>query len=516
MRCCHLQALVLSAFVIPLVSIASPRSERPNVLFVAVDDLNDWVGFMNGCPGKVHTPALDGLAARGTAFVNAHTASPVCCPSRAAVMSGRLPSSTGIYNNQHWWKPNRPNLVTIPGYFKRHGYYVAGAGKLFHHTAGNNPPGEWHEYRRLVFNDDAFSRRGGRYDALYPFTKPQPRPKPFPFSGVTLYSPEVDWGVLKKPEGDFDDAQTVSYGVEFFKRRHDKPFFLGIGIFRPHMPWYVPAKYRDRYPLDKVKLPDAPADDLNDVPAEGRKLALRKAGDLAKTHEAGQWKTAVQHYLASITFADAQIGRLLAALDQSAYAKNTIIVLWSDHGWHLGEKGHWHKRTLWEESTRVPLIVLAPNRGKAGQRVTQPASLVDVFPTLIDLCALPSLQGLDGLSLTAQLDDPNAHRRPAVSVDEFRHVAVRSEHHRYIRYKDGSEEFYDHRTDPNEWRNRADDRSLAQTKEKLAQWLPKSFAKGAQSKKAFTFDPQSYSWTEKITGRKIEGGECRIVPSTLK
>ncbi|MBL62508.1 MAG: iduronate-2-sulfatase [Opitutae bacterium] len=497
-----------------LVVLAKATAASPNVLFVAVDDMNDWVGFLDGYPGEEHTPNLDRLAAQGTAFTNAHVAAPVCCPSRAAVMSGRLPTSTGIYGNQQWIKPHLPKLDTLPQTFRNHGYHAVGSGKIFHHTAGNNAPGQWDLYRRLVFTDDSWARTS---PLLYPYSPHKALPKNFPFCGITLYSREVDWGTLAKPEKDYDDAQTIDFGIEFLSKKKDKPFFLACGVFHPHLPWYVPQKYLDLYPLDSIVLPEAPSDDLDDVPKPGRQLALHKSDNLKKIRDRGKWKEAVRHYLASISFADAQVGRLLNALEKSAHAKNTIVVLWSDHGWHLGEKGHWHKRTLWEEATRVPLVIAAPSHGKPGQRCSRPVSLIDLYPTLLELCRLPPKAGLDGDSLVPLLKNPQAPRRkPAIIVEAGRHVAIRDERFRYVRYGDGSEELYDHEDDPNEWSNRAKDPKLAEVKERLAQWIPKKWAKQAPTKNAYRFDPWKYEWTVKATGDVISGGSCKIIPTPRK
>ncbi len=323
----------------PTTDIRLPATgqSRPNVLFLAVDDMNDWVGCLGGYPGKVHTPHLDRLAAIGTAFTNAHCAAPVCCPSRAAAMSGLLPTTTGIYNNQQWWKPNLPGLRTIPVHFRENGYYTIGSGKIFHHTAGNNPPGQWHHFQRMLFNDNAWIRHGS---PNYPWTKPKPRPDQFPYSGIKLYSGEADWGALPLPEADYDDFVTADYAAGFLSiipgrdsPQPDDPFFLACGLFHPHMPWYVPQRFLDLYPPDEIVIPEPRPEDLDDIPPPGKKLALRKADDLARIRKAGKWRSAVRHYLASISFADAQIGRVLDALQTGAYAGNTIIVLWSDHGW---------------------------------------------------------------------------------------------------------------------------------------------------------------------------------------
>lgn len=469
--------------------------------------MNDWVGFLGGYPGKVHTPHLDRLAAMGTAFTNAHCAAPVCCPSRAAVLSGLLPTTTGIYGNQHWWKPNLPDLRTLPIHFRENGYHTIGAGKIYHHTAGNNPPNQWHHFRRCLFNDNAWIRHGS---ALYPWTKPKPRPKEFPYSGIKLYSGEADWGVLPLEESQYDDSVTADYAVEFLNDLPDKnrPFFLAVGLFHPHMPWYVPPRYLDLYPLDEVVIPAPKANDLEDVPGPGKSLALAKSKDLARIRKAGKWKTAVRHYLASISFADAQVGRVLSALNKSPAASETIIVLWSDHGWHLGEKGHWHKRTLWEEATRIPLIVAAPSVGKAGQRCAAPASLIDIYPTLLELCQLSPVPNLDGQSLVPWLKDPqHPSARPALTIDENGHVSVRTEHYRYIRYHSGEEELYDHREDPNEWTNLAKAPEQKERLAELSEWVPKSRAKAALTKKAFEFDPDAFTYKNRKTGKVIQGGK---------
>jgi arylsulfatase A-like enzyme len=224
--------------------------------------------------------------------------------------------------------------------------------------------------------------------------------------------------------------------------------------------------------LEKIKRPIAPDDDLDDVPAAGRKMA-RSQTDHRRIVESNNWEKAVRGYLASITFADAQIGRLLDALDKSPAAERTIIVFWGDHGWHLGEKRHWRKFALWEEATRVPLVIVAPGVTKAGGRCERTASLLDLYPTLVELCGLPAKPGLEGKSLKPLLVDPAAAwDRPVVTTHGRGNHAVRSERYRYIRYNDGGEELYDHQLDPLEHKNLADEPKLAQVKRDLAKWLP--------------------------------------------
>lgn len=478
-------------------------NRRLNVLFIAVDDMNDWTTGLGGYAGKVHTPNQQRLAEMGMEFTNAHTVSPVCCPSRAAILTGLRPSTSGIYNNSQWLKPYRPDIVTIPVHFREHGYYAAGAGKIFHHTAGNNPPYQWDEFQRLAFNDALWVHRG---KLNYPWSKPAPAPKDYPFCGIKGVRRSFDWGTPDKKEEDYDDARTVDFAIEFLKRKQDKPFFLACGIFRPHLPWYVPKKYFDMYPLDEIKLPTVPDDDMKDIPKEGIKLSKYRRDNFEKIKKAKKWKHAVQAYLACITFADAQLGRLLDAFQQSPFKENTIIVFWSDHGWHLGEKNHWHKKTLWEEATRVPFYIYVPGITKGGQKCERPVGLIDIYPTLIGLCNLNPKPELDGLSLVPLLKNPDMKwDRPAITEYKPGQFAVRSQRWRYIRYSDGTEELYDHQADPNEWTNLANKSEYDKIKKEHARWIPKKLAEPAPSKSAYIFDYKTYTWTHKKTGKKTMG-----------
>ena len=463
------------------------QKKRPNVLMIAVDDMRDWVGYLDACPAEVKTPNIDRIAAGGTAFTRAYTASSVCCPSRAAVLTGQMPSTSGIYRNEQFWKPNAPDIYSIPSYFRKHGYIAVGAGKLFHHVPGHNPPGEWDAYYRNRFLDNAWAYAKCNY---MPFTPKAPTPKGFPYSGIRFPFAENDWGVLPKPEAKYDDTMVFQYGIDFLGKKHNRPFFLACGTFRPHMPWYVPRKYFDMYPLESIKFPATRKNDLDDVPAGGQKMARAKRNTLNMVRKKGKWAEAVQAYLASISYADAQVGRLIDALKSSEYADNTIVIFWSDHGWHFGEKEHWHKCTLWEVATRVPFAVSSPNHGAPRQKCDRPVSLVDIFPTLIDLCDLPPLrdQKLDGISLKPLIENPEAAReKPAVTELYRGNAAVRTERYRYIRYADGAEELYDHRNDPNEWNNIASRPESKEVIRSLAKHLPGKWRENALTNKAYIF-----------------------------
>ncbi len=483
---------------------------KPSLLFIALDDMNDWTSSLGGYSGKAHTPNLDRLAKMGITFTNAHSPSTVCNPSRTAIMTGLRPSTTGIYNNGQWWRPALPDVVTMPEYFRKSGYRVEGGGKIFHHTLGNNPPEIWDNYHPQV-QDSSW-----HYDYPVPGQHTPKRglhwPEGFPLNSIEEVRlgkkppanyREFDWGPVDKPDLEMGDGQMVRWAVDFLRRAHNKPFFLAAGIYRPHLPWYVPKKYFDLYPLDQIKLPEVKKDDLDDVPAAGRKMAEARLADFELVKKTGKYKEAVRAYLASISFADAMVGLLLDAFEKSSCRDNTIIIVWSDHGWHLGEKGAWHKRTLWERATRVPFFIAAPGITLPGSVCNRPVNLIDIYPTLIDLCGLKTNTKFDGTSLVPLLEDPEAAwERPSVITCERGNHAVRSERWRYIRYNDGAEELYDCDNDPHEWTNLAEDPKFDSIKQKLAKWLAPSDAPPALSKSAYHFDPDSYSWTRKRNSRQ--------------
>ncbi|MHC4800214.1 MAG: sulfatase, partial [Planctomycetota bacterium] len=412
--------LLLFAIIIPLTVLpersANAATDRPNVLFIAVDDLNDWIEGLGGYEG-VKTPNLDRLADRGVLFSRAYCSAPACNPSRASLMTGIRPSTSGVYHNPQPWRLAMPNVVTLPQHFMAHGYHVVGCGKLYH--------GPYH--------DDASFHKYLRRPA-------DPLPKVRPVNGMTTQGSHFDWGPVDVPDKEMSDWKVTQWACDYLKQKHDKPFFLGVGIFRPHLPWYAPQKHFDLYPLSQIKLPLVKDNDLDDVPPLGIKMA-KPDGDHKAVLETDNWEKAVQGYLASIHFADACIGLLLDTLDKSGYDQNTIIVLWGDHGWHLGEKLHWRKFALWEEATRVPFMVVAPGTAKAKSLCHQTVSLLDIYPTLIELCSLAPKEELEGKSLVRLLKKPDAQwNRPVITTHGRNNHAVRDQRWRYIRYSDGNEE----------------------------------------------------------------------------
>lgn len=473
--------------------------EKPNVLFLAVDDMRAWAGCLNkDYPGKVHTPNIDKLAKQGRLFTNAHVPAPMCGPCRASILTGQLPSRLGIYSNHQWVRPNHPDLVTIPKHFKNNGYQVQGAGKIAHHTAGFTPPDEWHDFQEIDWEDP-----WDRPRSTYPNKGKTTRPKPHPISGMKISRHEFDWGSL--PDGyDYHDPKSTDYAVNFIKSyKADKPFFLGCGIFRPHLPWYAPKNYFDLYPLNQIKIPSGlKKDDLDDVPPSGKKTT--RSRDYKTITNAKKYKEALQAYLASISFADAQIGRVLDALRNSPHAKNTIIVLWSDHGWHHGEKNHWHKWTLWEDATNIPFIVAGPMVKQAGVSTDVPVSTLSLYPTLIDLCQLPKpKQILDETSLAPLLKNPQAKWKEAIVIQRDKgECAVRTNTHRYIRYANGDEELYDHTNDPHEWNNLANQPASKPIITAMQKHVSKDWRNAVPSKGSFKFDPVKYTFTPKALKKK--------------
>jgi len=475
--------------------LRSAQQRRPNVLMIAVDDWNDWVGALGGHP-QVKTPNLDRLAQRGVLFTEAHCAAPICNPSRTALMTGRYPSTSGVYDNDQPWRIAMPEVVTLSQHFRVNGYRVEGGGKVFHHGRGYNDPASWDNY--FFWNPAA--RSNGWHDN-YSFP-PDPEPPSRPVTPMPSVSwRNFDWAPLNHRDEQMPDFKLASWAGDFLQSPQSKPFFLAAGFFRPHIPWFVPKPYFDMYPVDEIILPQVKEDDLADIPPAGRAIALNEFSRHDLMVSTGNWKKAVQSYLASITFSDAMVGRLLDSLDRSPHRDNTIVALWSDHGYHLGEKWHWHKQALWHRATHVPFMMTVPGVTNAGSRCLRPVSLVDLYPTLADLAGLPAQQGLDGSSLRPLLENPaHAWTRPALCTYLRANHAVTGERYRYIRYADGGEELYDRRQDPNEWVNLASQAPHAEVKRRLAAFLPTRDAPDAPRAGDYRFDPATVRWLPKSPG----------------
>ncbi len=442
----------------------------PDILFIAIDDLNDWVGPLDGHP-QAKTPNMDRLAERGMVFANAHTTAPLCNPARTALMTGLSAATTGVYVNQPDWRTMDifRDIRTLPGHFQDAGYATHGAGKLFHSSTFN----AWAYYG---YNDT--TAWDGYYPSLDRQLPDEIRPHDIPANG-NPHGVRFDWAPIYADDRAMGDGQVTAWSTQQLLTEIDGPRFDAVGIYRPHLPWYLPQKYFDLHPLDTVELPPVLEDDLDDVSEIARMQGHTTPGGPMEVHqwalEAGVWKDGVQAYLASVSFADAMLGQVLDALEQSGRGDDTIIVMWSDHGWHLGEKARWRKHSLWRESTRVPLIVVAPGVTRPGSRSNTPVSLLDLYPTLTELAGLPTPDHVEGLSLLPLLRDPSStlERMGVVTTFGYRNHAVSSGRYRYITYSDGSEELYDIDTDPHEWSNRAADPALATVKAELTDWLPR-------------------------------------------
>ncbi|MBI1371405.1 MAG: sulfatase-like hydrolase/transferase [Phycisphaera sp.] len=452
-------ALLLTLIVGVYLAPRAIAADKPNVLFIAIDDLNDWVGPLGGHP-QVKTPNMDRLAARGVTFTNAHCQAPLCNPSRTSILTGLRPSTTGVYSLGTWFRKNDKykDWVTLPQHFMANGYAALTTGKVYH---------------------DAFPPKADRADGKE-FTEfgyhgsfgPRPKKPYVPETG----HPMVDWGVFPERDDEQEDYKVADWAIAHIKDRpKDKPLFLSVGFRHPHVPLYASQKWFDMYPLETLQLPPMLEHDRDDTPRFSWYLHWHLPEPRLKwLQERGQLEPMIRGYLASVSFVDSQVGRVLDALDAAGLTDNTVIVMWSDHGYHLGEKEISGKNTLWRESTRVPLIFAGPGVAQKGVKCDQPAELLDVFPTLIDLCGLTAHADLDGHSLMPQLKDATAARPwPAICTQGPGNHVIVTDRWRYIRYADGSQELYDRTADPREWRNIADDPKYASTITELAAQLPK-------------------------------------------
>ena len=424
--------------------------EKPNILFIAIDDMNDWTGFLGGHPETI-TPNMDKLAKKGVNFTNAHTSAPGCSPSRNALLYGVQPFKSGLYpfyeHDIH--EQLMQEYTSLPRLLKENGYDTYGAGKIHHGTLKDAR--EWTDYldtkpikKRFREGEGYVKGKNGKYS----------------------FRPTLN------PDEEHIDHQIASYGIEKLNEKHDKPFFLAVGIVKPHLPFDAPARFFDALP-DDITPPEMIDNDSDDIPAVGK--SLQKKGEFNHYKSKGVWNDVRKSYLACISWADYNIGRVLDALENSEYANNTIVILWSDHGYHLGEKQTFKKFTLWEEATKVPFIIYDTRTKKVqkGTNYSEPVSLINVYKTIADYTQISTPEYVDGESLAPIVKDQSVRlEAPTIIAWGRGNYSVRTKDYRYIRYFDGGEELYNHLNDPNEWNNLANDIEFTELKTELKAHLP--------------------------------------------
>ena len=426
------------------------QSKGFNVLFIAVDDLNDWVGCFGGNP-QVITPNMDRLAKQQAMVMNkAYAPSTVCGPSRSALLSGKRASSTGIYGNRENMKfaPNTKDVATLPQYFSQHGYHALSTGKIFHKhpTEDGLDQGQW------AFDEFAAPSEGGKGGMLW---KKSP-----PSEDGDEKGEEFRWGAVKAPVEKTKDYIACKWAADQLQRDFDgKPFFLALGLSKPHLPWEVPQQFFDLYPLDQLKPVDIVRDDLKDIVGKNGKPLFRPDPRFLAADRANLHLEAQQAYLANISYVDYCLGVVFDALAKSEYADNTIIMLWGDHGWHLSEKMKYGKTDLWEESCRVPLLVSVPGITKPDFKCEGVVNLLDMYPTLVELCGLPANAENEGRSFAPLLKNPSMEWNvPTLTTYQYKNHSFTDGRYRYTWYGgkgDGAEELYDHTVDPLEHKNLA-------------------------------------------------------------
>ncbi|MDE0860374.1 MAG: sulfatase [Akkermansiaceae bacterium] len=500
--------LFKTALFVVFLSAGGAHAKQPNVLFLAVDDMNDWIGSLGATPRAI-TPNLDKLAARGVNFSNAHTPGVYCAPARAAIFSGQFASTTGCYRSTDYFT-DHPEIEGLPLSFSKAGYTTLGVGKLYHHMPGSIDVRGWDEFH---LRKPSQRKEGWSLDN---WTEETPFPDPFPAS-VFNKGKEIkgglflEWaGLPNEKEEEMADTIRVNWAADQLRKKHEKPFFLACGIYAPHFPNYCPQKYFDLYDRDKIELPPIKADDLEDLPERMKRAKMARSKIHKELEVKGAVKDAIHGYLACMSYADAMMGRVLDALEKSPYADNTIVVLWSDHGYHHGEKYDWGKHTLWERTSNVPFIWAGPGV-KKGAVTDVTASLIDMYPTFVEMCGLPKPhQRLEGTSLSSTLEKPEVAKDrdvylPYMAPGEY---AIINKDWRYITYGKDGEELYDLKVDPNEWNNLANDSKYDETRKLLQKSAPKKFAPAAPKRtigKDLIIEGETFRWRkegEKVAPKK--------------
>lgn len=470
--------LIVLLFVTTPGSIAN-KNDNLNLLFIAIDDMNNWVGAWGG---MANTPNIDALAQHGMKFTQAFCVVPACNPSRTALLTGQRPETTGQYTNEGNFR-NRPGgmeRLTLPQFLRNNGYTATAAGKIFHHPRGvkKNPNAmsddvSWDNQwigaigtpgSKLYLDEEGYAAwMEGGYESFLKEGAGN--------SGMNYMSKAGIWGPIKEAKEETGDWKMADFCAKYLQKKHDEPFFLACGIFRPHSPQLAPAEYFDRYPLDSIVLPEVPSNDMEDIPDIAQENFSTPFVKLVR--EKKQWKKAIQGYLACMSYADDCVGHVMEALNKSAYKDNTVIVFWTDHGWQLGHKWRWEKFSLWHQATNSPMIIYYPGMKTAGKECKRAVSYLDIYPTVADLLNLPAPRDLEGQSLVPLLENPaQKWDRPAVVTYPGKNYSVNYEHWNFIQYEDGTQELYDHRIDPKEFNNIANLKSSENIIKELLVHIP--------------------------------------------
>ena len=482
-------------------NVTSQVPSKPNIIFFSVDDMNDFVNPLGY--HQAITPNLDRLASMGVSFTNAHAPASFCAPSRTAIWTGLQSTTTGCYNTEVYFY-DFPDLVPMHESFKQAGYNTYGAGKLFHHRAGYVDLDGWDEF---------YSRNKATRDVGYEmgyFGDDQPRPKPYPYSpynrreGYKMSGGHfMEFGpIAKEDDPEMMGVKRTKWVCDLLKKEHKNPFFLALGLYTPHFPNYAPQKYFDMYDLDKIQVPEILANDLDDIPEPMKKQMTNRTKIQKALEDLGGTKEAVRGYLACVSYADGLLGEVLDALEESAYKDNTIIVFWSDQGYHIGEKGQWGKHTLWSETSRVPFFIAGKGIPK-NKQVKSTVGLIDIYPTLTELCGLPAQHKMDGVSLVLLLmeaESENNDKNLFIPYHKIGGYSVVNSNYRYIYYNEGGEEFYNVKEDYNEYHNLIKDENSRAIINEMKKVVPKNFRKPATNKSdlKLNFDGDGkFYWTGK-------------------
>lgn len=467
--------ITLIAAIIPA---CKQKPEAPNILMIVIDDMNDWVGAFGGNPQTL-TPHLDAFADNAVVFQNTSCPGPVCGPSRSALLSGFMPYHSGIYSNSQNMRDSKmvQEHATLPEYFSKNGYLTISKGKIFHkHTTKNGwDHGQW--AYDVWEKEDGFD--GIQQDKMFSRNKGIFNGEKDPNAKYTTTGVEFGWAPTKGKKEDTKDYRTATWFAEKLGEEFEKPFFMLMGLSKPHLPWYVPEEYFDMYDLDEVKIPEYRLDDLDDILDGNGNKAFSPSDDFLWVQQDDElFRRAVRAYMAASSYADDCAGVVLDALAGSKYKDNTIVVIFGDHGWHLGEKLRFRKASLWKEATQLPLMIRTPEMsGK--QYCARTVNLIDLYPTLIDLCGLPEKTNIDGKSIVPLLNDVSLIWEPTTTSKNQGWNSVISEDWHYIyNEKNGTEELYDLRIDPMEWNNlaRSDSKEIQEAMSYMKSYLPETEA----------------------------------------